>query len=92
MTTPYFFAALPVSPDVRQGSGVWQPHDTRYDDVMAPGRNATDSVKRAAARGGSGGDWYIRPAAFADVDRPLETVPAQFPDGSQDRQLGWSVR
>lgn len=90
MTTPYFFAALPVSPDGATGQAVvWQPHDTRYPTTCwRPGETLTDSVRVPLPEAAPGGDWYISLQAFADVDRPMETVPAQFPDGSQDRQVG----
>lgn len=90
MTTPYFFAALPVSPDGVAGQAVvWQPQDTRYPTTCwRPGESLTDTVRLPLPESAPSGDWYISLQAFADVARPMETVPVHLPDGSQDRQVG----
>lgn len=90
MTTPYFFAALPVSPDGEAGQAVvWQPQATRYPTTCwRPGETLTDTVRVPLPQPIARGDWYVSLQAFAEVARPMETIPVHLPDGSRDRQLG----
>lgn len=89
VTTPYYFAALPVGPDGTPGEAVvWQPDETRYPvTCWRPGETVSDAVRLPLPAEASG-DWFISLSAFADVERPLETVGVTLPDGSRDRQIG----
>lgn len=90
MTTPYYFAALPVGPDGAVGAAVvWQPQETRYPvTCWRPGETLTDTVRVPLPESAAPGDWYISVQAFADVKRPLDTVAVTLPDGTRDRQVG----
>lgn len=90
MTTAYYFAALPVGPGGAPGeAAVWQPQDTRYPvTCWRPGETLTDTVRVPLPDSAAPGDWYVSVQAFADVNRPLDTVAVTLPDGSRDRQIG----
>ncbi len=90
MTTPYYFAALPVAPDGAPGEAVvWQPDEARYPvTCWGPGQTVTDTVRLPLPDSSAAGEWFISLQAFADVDRPLDTVSVLLPDGARDRQVG----
>ena len=90
MTTPYYFAALPVAPDGTPGEAVvWQPDGARYPvTCWVPGQTVTDTVRLPLPDSPATGNWFISLQAFADADRPLDTVRVLLPDGTSDRQVG----
>lgn len=91
MTTPYWFAALPVAPDgtTPAEAVVWQAVEGRYPTTCwTPGERVGDTVTLPLPPDAPAGEWWISLSAFADVGRADERLPVMLPDGSQDTQVG----
>lgn len=90
LTTPYYFAALPVSPSGKPAEAlVWQADATRYPTTCwQVGSTLSETVQLTLPEDAEAGDWYISLSAFANVKRPLDTVPVVWADGTRDRQIG----
>lgn len=90
MTTPYYFAVVPVAPTGQPTEAfVWQPDATRYPTTCWPaGVTIGDTVRIPLPEAAPAGDWWLSLRAFADVQHPLATLPVHLPDGSTETQLG----
>lgn len=90
ISTPYYFAALPVAPDGSVGeSFVWQPDETRYPSTCwQQGQIVGDQIQIPLPNQAIEGAWYISLIAFADVNHPENTLALLLPDGTTDRQIG----
>ena len=90
MDTPYYFAALPVSPSGNVTETlVWQPQQTNYPTTCWYNNvQIGDSIAIPLPDDYETGGWYISLTAFADVDNPTVTLPITLPDTTTDRQIG----
>lgn len=91
MTTPYWFAAFPVTPEGRPAAEalVWQPDETRYPTTCwRPGQIIGETVRLPLPEDAAPGDWWVSVVAFPDVNDYSAALPVTLPGGPPDVQLG----